>query len=423
MRVVLNMVRKDVLRKLRSPLGIVVLLLFPVLFSVIISLVFGGDDVPRVYLLVENRDESVFGNAVMSALGSNEVAQYFDVDVVGEEGAALMEKGKASALLQIPENFTLDLIEGKQTQLRLIRNPAQGILPEVAEQVAGVLAEVLSAGSRVLRGPMDNIAPLIQNENAEISEELVVGVASAVYHTVDGAEKFLMPPVITLNSFSMEESEEEDEQQYPSSRGLAFSIFLFVFPGISVYTLFLIGDTAMRDILVEAEDGTLARQLQGPIGTRTLVFAKALLTLVICLLALLILALIGWIARGSGVDRAGFIVHSLALIVAIAGSGATIYGAAGTQRRGATISSVAYLFLGFAGGSFIRVETMPAGVRAISPFSPFYWGAEGFKTLLERNGGLADVMQPVGILLALGVALLLLGSWLLTRRLERGGAT
>ena len=143
MRTVLLMVRKDLLRKARSPLGIAVALAFPILFAAMIGLIWGEGEVPKVHLLVENLDDEFFGNAMMSALGSDQVAEYFDVEVVGEEGRERIENNDGSALLRIPEDFTVDLIEGNPTSLELIRNPAQGIMPEVAEQLAGVLAEVL----------------------------------------------------------------------------------------------------------------------------------------------------------------------------------------------------------------------------------------------------------------------------------------
>ena len=117
-----------------------------------------------------------------------------------------IEDDDGSALLRIPEDFSVNLIEGNPTSLELIRNPAQGIMPEVAEQLAGVLAEVLSSGSRVLREPLDTLAPFTQ-DRVRINEETVASIAVAVHGTIEGAESFLFPipwidqvPDTSLNS-------------------------------------------------------------------------------------------------------------------------------------------------------------------------------------------------------------------------------
>lgn len=418
MRVILRMVRKDLLRKLRSPLGLVVVLLFPVAFSAIIALSFGGGGgVPRAKILVDNRDDGFFGNALISALGSNQAAEFFDVENVGEPGERLIADGKGSALLRIPQNFSRDLIDGTPTTLELIRNPAQGIMPEVAEQVAGVLAEVLSAGSQVLREPLRTLAPFTKTDKLRITDETVAAVSVAIKGSIDGAVEFLDPPVIDFESVDLGA---EPAAAGSGSNGY-FSVFLFVFPGVSVWSLFLAGDIAMRDILTEYEAGTLRRQLQGPIGSGTLIAAKAAFTMVTCLIALAILAATAAVVADRAVDPAGFVLLSLALILAITGAGAAIYGAAGRQRRGTTIASVLYLVLAFAGGSFVDVNSMPAAIRALSPVSPFYWGTQGYKALLD-GGGVRDVAGAAAVLAALGVVLGVVGTSWMNRRLLRGGA-
>ncbi len=427
MRTILRMIRKDLLRKVRSPLGIGVMLLFPVIFAAILALAFGGNDVPRVHLLVENRDDSLLGSALMSALGSDQIAEHFDVEVVGEEGIERLRKGQGSALLRIPEGFTRDFLDGEQMALELYRNPAQGIMPEIAEQVAGVLAEVLSAGSRVLRGPLDTIGPYTRSSDLEMSDQTVAEAAIGFKGIFDGADRFLAPLVIDFESVVLDEEGEEavaDDSQDDAvgSSSQAFSIFLFVFPGVSVWSLFMIGDACMRDILTESEAGTLRRQLHAPIGTGTVILAKAGFTAVVSLVALAILTATGWWAADRPVDPIGYVTLSLALILAITGAGATVYGAAGTQNRGATISSVVYLALGFAGGSFLPLSSMPAAVQALAPVSPFYWGTQGYQKLLSFDGNLLDVLSSVAVLSGLGIVLLTLGAALLRRQLARGGA-
>jgi ABC-2 type transport system permease protein len=296
-------------------------------------------------------------------------------------------------------------------------------MPEVAEQLAGVLAEVLSSGSRVLRGPLDTLAPFTKNQ-IRINEATVVAIATAVHGSVEGADTFLFPPAIEMESVDLGAAQEESSEEGSGGGGssaAAFSIFLIVFPGVSIYGLFMIGDLAMRDILAEAEAGTLRRQMQGPVSPATILAAKAGYAGALALIGLLILALVGWIALDEPVDPLAFVVLSLALVLAVTGTGAAIYGASGSQGVGATVSAVAYLFLAFAGGSFIQLNALPGVVQAIAPVSPFYWGTEAYREMIHNGAGVADLLTHIGILSGIGIGLGLLGVMLLGRRMARGG--
>jgi ABC-2 type transport system permease protein len=444
MRRVLAMVRKDLLRRLRSPLSTVLLILFPLIFSLIIGIVFGSQGesgVPTVHLLVEDRDESVLGMMMLGAFSSEQMAEIFQVEEVGEEGAARMEKGEASALLRIPEGATESLIEGQPVVFELVRNPAQGILPEIAEQSMTVIVDVLDAASRVLRRPLDEIASYIDTEEGPTSAA-VASISVAVYQLVDDAEETLFPPVITFETVTArrpppegtretepapgeeaaagdEDGGEDEDEGGMDMRAL---IFLMILPGISVYSLFLLGDMAMRDILHEGKIGTLRRQLAGPLPARELVLGKALLTAVLSAICLSILSLVGWLVLRDPVDLLGFAVLSAALVLAVTGAAAVVYGVSRTDQQGGTLAGVLYLILGMMGGSFFPLDQLPAVFGRLGVYSPFYWGAEGYRALVEKGAGLGDILPNVGILGVLGAVLLLLGSWLLERRVRKGAA-
>jgi len=421
MRVLLLLVAKDLRRKVRSPLGILIVLSFPVVFALLIALSFGsrGERVPKVHLLVENQDGGLAANAVLSALTSEQVAKYVEMEVVGPEGRGRIENNEASALLRIPKGFTQAVFEGKPATLALVRNPAQGILPEIAEQLTRVLVDVLDTSSRVLQKPLQEIRRNTQRDASRVTDETVVAVALAVNHSVEGARKLLFPPVITVDTESLAPKPAGEK---PEKSGESASlIFLIILPGISVYALFLVGDQAMRDIITEAKAGTLRRQLAGPIGAGTLVLGKALYTAVLALIALLVLSVVGAVILRRGVDPAGFLLLSLALVLAVTGTSATIYGLAGDERRGATIGSIIYLILGFAGGSFVNLEGLPRAVRAVSPVSPFYWGTTGYRSLIESAATAGDVLPNAAVLAGLGAALLAVGALLLHRTVRRGG--
>ncbi len=417
-RVLTVLLTKDHRRRLRAPLGFLVVLAFPIVFALMIAVTFGvGDsEPPRIHLLVENRDDEFLSGILMSALTSDQINEHFDIEVVGEEGAALMEQGEASALLRIPDGFTENLLDGTPTSLELIRNPAQGILPEIAEQLTGILAEFLDSASRALRTDLDRLASFRTTGMEAPTDAEIALLAVSIRHTIDDLETYVFPPAIVLEGVTLEDPDGESSRPDASMS----VIFLVIFPGVSVYALFLVGDLAMRDILTELASGTLRRQLCGPIGTGTLLVGKALYTATLSGLSLLILALMALLVGRQGVSLPAFLLLSAGLIGAVTGAAALLYGSTGRERRGSTIGAILYLVLAFAGGSFVNLESLPASVRAISPVSPFYWGTTGYRTLLESGGGIVDILPNVAVLATLGLTCLALGSMLLNRKVRRG---
>lgn len=415
MRTLLLMVRKDLLRRRRSPLGYVVALLFPLVFSLLLALAFGrGTVTPRVHLLVENRDDGLVGGFLVGAFQSDQMAEFFEIELVGEEGRARMEQGDASALLVIPEHFSLDLVNGTPVALQMVRNPAQSILPHVAVEVGNVLVEVLSAGSRVLRQPLEGLSVILEGDDAP-ADALVAGLSVSMNQVMTRVGEYIFPPVITLESTTLAAKKETS-----SAGNSGASIFLMILPGISVFGLFMVGDMAMRDLLEESTAGTLRRQLAGPLGSGTVVAAKALYAGVLTLATLAILSAVGWSVSSGSISLAGFLVLSFALIIAVTGLTSLIYGVSGSQNRGSAVGTMLYLFMAMLGGSFVPLSNLPASLRRYSPLSLFYWANDGYSELLQRGGGVADILQQSAVLMAVGVTLLALGAWQLGRRVRQG---
>ena len=421
MTLVAHLVAKDLKRKARSPLGFLVVLSFPVLFAGMIALAFGrgGSAFPKVRMLVSNQDDGVLANAVTSAFTSQQGARIFETRSVGvEAGRELMERGEASALLIVPAGFTRDLLDGKPVVLRLVRNPSEGILPEIAEQAVGTIVDLLDGGRRVLDEPLAKLRPFLGEGVAAPSDAEVVAVSLLAKHALEKSGELLFPPAITLDSEIFGSTSAEGEK--PSGGGNTSAIFLLILPGVAVYAIFLVGDQAMRDVMTERTLGTLRRQLAGPVTVGTYVLGKAATTAVLSLLSLAVLTAVGAFALREPVSLPAFVLVSLGLVLAITGTSALIYGVSRTERQAATMASVLYLVMAFIGGSFFRLEGLPAILRSVAPLTPFYWATEGYREVLERKAGVIAVLPHAGILATIGVVLLAAGSAALARAAKRG---
>jgi ABC-2 type transport system permease protein len=276
---------------------------------------------------------------------------------------------------------------------------------------------MLDGGARVLQKPLSNLRPYLGEGSEAPTDTSVIEISLAVKRTIEGAEGFVFPPAITLKGAFEEKKPEKSDENTGSL------IFLAVLPGVAVYALFLVADNGMRDVLAEGTLGTMRRQLAGPIGPGTLLLGKALYSGALALVALAVFSGVAAVFLPTPPSIAGYLALSLALILAVVGTSALIYGLACTERKGATFASIVYLTMGFLGGSFVDVRGLPKTMQAIARWTPFYWATSGYRSLLEQGGSLADVLPAVVVLSSLGLALLAAGTFFLRRSVARGGAT
>lgn len=424
MRLLVHLVAKDLLRKMRSPLGLIAVLCFPLLFAGMIALAFGhGDSIPKVRMLVANEDDGLLANGVASVFTSQQASKYFDGKTVTvAEGRALMEKGKASALLTIPKGFTNDVLDGKPVTLRLLRNPAEGILPEIAEQTVGALTDVLDGGRRVFDKPIADLRPLLDDDGKAPADADVVAVSLAVKRALKGMSNLVFPPVIALESEMFDNVKAAPQKNEKTKGDAPSSIFLLVLPGIAVYGLFLVADQGMRDVMTERTLGTLRRQLAGPIAPELIILGKAVYTAVLAVMAIVVIGGVGAAVLSTPVSISAFLLLSGALVLAVTGTTAVIYGVARTERQASTLGNMIFLAMGFLGGGFIRVEGLPPAVRGFAPFTPLYWGTQGYRALLEDGAGVAGVATHIGVLGLMGIVFLGIGAAALRRTARRGAS-
>jgi ABC-2 type transport system permease protein len=434
MRALLAMVGKDLRRRARSPLPTILLLLFPLIFAGLIALTFGGGEgkVPKVHLLLDDRDGGLVGRLVGAAFSREEAQQYFEVKTLTAEerksgDAALLEREEATAILRLPAGLSDDVFAGRPAKIELVKSPAQSILPDVAEQVSTVLAEGLSSASRLLRGPLDEIrGTTVAPGAAGPSNPRVAEIAVLTNGVITRARPYLLPPVVTLETAPPASpavsATPATSAAPPKPAGTAPNppLFLIFLPGISVYALFGLADQTMRDLLVEARLKTLRRQLAGPLTAGRVLAGKALATAAVAALSLLLLTAVGAAVAPRGVSLAGYLLLSFALVAAATGFASAVFGVAKNEKQGATLANLLSLVMAFSGGSFIPLNSLPRALQALSPFSLMYWATRGYQNLVVDGQGLRSVLPNIAVLAGTGLLLLALSAPLWQRRLLRG---
>ncbi len=415
------LIRKDLLRRRARPASTLVMIAFPLFMSLALGTVMGtgggGPEFPAIDILVENRDDGGFlSRALVGALSSPQSEGYLHAETVGAEGRQLMAKGKASALLIIPEGFTDAILDGSPTELRVVRNPAEGIKPEIIVQGAELVATWLDQGSRLLGGELGELSDLIEADRIPPAAK-VGALASRITERMAATRNVLFPPLVGIGS--TKEAADEGDKGHGTG-----GIFGYVLLMTSVMALLFVAVRSVTDLFEEQNSGMLRRQFATPLPVWRIMAAKFLFSLVLGLLVLMILAVcglaLGWLEAPD---------HPLAAILLVAVFNlsacalvALIVGLSRNEKQAGIFSWLIVMGMSAVGGSMVPLQTLPAGMRAMAEYTLNYWVIDGLSRVMFQTADLADVGRNLAVLTVAGLVLAFLANILLVRRFRGVGA-
>ena len=110
-------------------------------------------------------------------------------EVPEEEGRARMAKGDGSALLIIPEGFADAVLLEEPTELVLLTNPSQNILPKIIEETLSIVADSVFYLHRLLGDQVRKIAE--GPESGNFFPDAVVAVRFQTSEVMTGAAEML----------------------------------------------------------------------------------------------------------------------------------------------------------------------------------------------------------------------------------------
>ena len=134
----------------------------------------------------------------------------------------------------------------------------------------------------------------------------------------------------------------------------------------------------------------------------------------------------GYIMLGTallfGVDWGNPLLAGLVLVLfcAVSAAAAMVIGSVMDNDAAASGMGVGLgLVLAGLGGSMVPPEFFSGTLQAVSRLTPHRWAYDAFADIQRHDGTLADILPQLGVLAAMALALLALGSFLLQRSLSR----
>jgi ABC-type multidrug transport system permease subunit len=360
---------KDLKRRLADPLALLIWIGFPALLGVLISLLAGDNGtIPTARVLLVNQDDSAITGLLAGALeqtgdGEGVLLRVEEVDL--EEGRQRIGDGDATALLIVPPGFGDALLADEPTELTLVTNPAEQILPAIVVEELEILRDAVFYGQRIVGEPIREIAAGPPPGRNFFDNAVIARLAVQINDRLADAENLLDPPILELN-IGAEEIEGTLEKA-----AAGFDLARFIMPGMIFMSILFIAQGMSEDLWREKDGGTLRRAVTSPHSLLPFIVGKLiaglLLTAAVSTVALLVavwafdlpmaripVAII-W-CTFAGTALLGFF-HFIAIL--------------GNSQRSANIVTSMVLFpLMMIGGSFFPFEAMPAWMRGIGVWTP-----------------------------------------------------
>ncbi len=414
-------VRKDVRRRLADPASLLLWIGIPAVIGSLLAMVTGGGGGPRAHLLVADNDDSFLSRALIAAAAQGPAAEFLQVQSVSpQEGRERLDAGDGSALLLIPKGFARAVIDREATELTLVTNPAQRILPAIIEQGAEMLVEVIFYAQRLFAEAWAPISEALETDaDAGPTLDQVNAVSSAIYERIEALEPLLFPPALKL--VSEEQEGEGAGGTGEESEAGAFDMARLFLPAMLFMSVLFVAQGVSDDLWYEIDNGTLRRVLASRHGAGVLLAGKLAATAAVVAVVAAVGLAIAFLLLSVPASR---LVPAL-LWCTYAGAAFVAYFLAlqslATSRRGGSVLSSMILFpLLMAGGSFFPFAVMPEWMAAIGRRTPNGMALLQFEAILfGRSEPLALVRTGAAIGLAAAAAVALCAAR--ARRLARAG--
>jgi ABC-2 type transport system permease protein len=410
------LVRKDFRRKWKNPIVIIGFMLIPVLFTALFGMVFSPSKdsvLPQITILVADKDGSLVSNFLTTAMSQGELKKMAALKPVEneEEGRELLNKGKASALLVIPAEFGQQVLEGKKSEILLLKNPSEQFLPLIAEEIADTTTLILSGLLSVFSEEVDLIRKGMKRET--IPDMDVAALSVRIRKRIEGITPYILPPVISLKQVIIEKDKETKEES-------PLTVYSYILPAMSILFLLFICNIVFEDILREKEAGTLLRLSISPLTINEFIWSKIVVSMLIGILCTTVLVGMGTLFFSINWGNVlPVLLIILCLNILIAGFIAFLYSFIRTERQAGAVMAPVILVMSLLGGSMVPVSNFPPFVQKLSKLTINHWGLEAF--LMSAEGESFSHILPILLgMLAAGILLSSGASFLIHKKLKKG---
>jgi ABC-2 type transport system permease protein len=376
MRQLVTLTATDLLQRVRDTSVIVFALVVPLALMFVFNLVFGNADEPEfdaVTVAVAAPAGDDMAAIVIGAVRSLD-GELFDVTVDETDEAtarARVDDGDAALALVLPDGFGDAARTGTPVTVEAVRGDQARIETDVVLSVVDGVLDQFAAGAVAARaGLAEGVPPEQLGPLAELA-------------TTRGPD------------YELAAGEAATEQLGEGAALVAGQAGLFLLFTVSF---------GVTGLLVERETGTLARLRSMPMPTSFIVASKALVSLVLGIVATSVLLTAGGLL--FDVDFGAPLPVGVLIVCATAAGTSVMFVIARivrTSEQASVATSIVALVLGIGGGAFMPVSASGA-LAVVLDLNPVAAMLRGLG-ITAAGGGITDLGVPIAIMLGFAVVM------------------
>lgn len=377
MRQLLTLTGSDLRQRVRDRSVIIFALVVPLALMFVFNLVFGNTDdieLQAVTVAVSADPDDDMATIVVDAIRSLD-GQGFDVTVARfteESARARVDDGRSAVAILLPDGFGPAAQTGAPVTVDAVRGGYAELEVDIVLSVVDGVLDQFHAGAVTARAALaEGIPP---DQVGQLAEQAAAG--GPTYTLVAG---------------------EAASEQLDSGAAL-------VAGQAGLFLLFTVG-FGVTGLLIEKENGTLARLRSMPMPQWFIVAGKALMSLVLGVISTSVLLTAGgWLFDADfGSPLAVFV-----LVVCATAAGTSVMflvvRVARTSEQAGVATAIVALVLGIGGGAFMPVSATGtlASVLDLNPVSALLRGLG----ITSAGGGIADLGVPIAIMLGFAAVMI-----------------
>lgn len=369
---------KDLLEFSRSKLRLVMLVLMPLFMMVMIGFIFpSGDSISDTPIALVNMDaryeNTSYGDIFLMQLyevnnrtGMMDLSTAKDFDDIKIK----LQNGEINGGIIIPEDFTINILSGKQGNLTIVIDQSN---PQLSVTMESVLSKTIEQMGTQMA---------IRNLNTTYNVSITTATTMVTPYNVDF--KGIVP----------------GEPNY----------FQFVAPGIIAMVVMMALMTGLpHAISYEKDTGTLDGMLVAPIHRLSIILGKVMAQTVRGMIQGFIILLLAVVLFGVVIEGSIFLVIFLVLLTVFSFVGLGILITSFTENEEtASMVMMSFMFpMMFLSGVFFPLQQMPWYMQGIAHFLPLTYATTALRKVMVLGADISAVSTEIMILVGFGLVLLL----------------
>jgi len=419
MRKVITLAAKDLLLLWRDKFGLFWVAVFPLLFAVFFGSIFsmGSKGPSAISIALVDQDSTQESQAFVEKLST---MKELDAKIVGFEDAKnMVRKGRVAAYVVVEEGYSAnsDFIFAGEVPIKIGSDPSR---KAESAYLQGILMKTMYEGFQErMSNPVKMTEKLDEmTESMKSAVDLTDGQRKTLVDLFSGLRDF----VVAADAESLDMADagmgeikvETVERETTSARPRSY--YDISFPQSVLWGLIGCAASFALSIVYERSRGTLIRLRLAPISRVHILAGKGLACFISCVGVIILLMLFGGLIFGVNIS------NTLNLALAAAASAFCFVGImmllsilGKTERSVAGAGWSVLMIIAMLGGGMVPAMVMPSWMKTLSHLSPAKWAVYSLEGAIWRGYTLSEMMQPIGILVGIGILSFSLGAFIWSR--------